>query len=294
MIVNWDEFQKAKQRLIGDATRPMLLMNGTQGDNRTVWVLEGTAVQNTKGNLFGPGWLENSDFVWGGGEFVQCVRLGHPAPNGHPGLASTNTIYCAGILVENGFFFHSGHYHPTVENAKHFFVAFVEQSCNGLSGQARDDLVDDLCNMTLTFYVEGSTTRTYNTTFQEIAEPEVSDTTQSADSSGGGSYQPPRSAPISIGRSPAIVAPPSSPPVVTFRASGPAEWIADELRSQCGSCRTPFSLFVRKHHCRKCGEIFCDHCSMHRMVVHNPARRPGAPMEHGPVRVCKGCSIGAV
>jgi hypothetical protein len=46
----------------------------------------------------------------------------------------------------------------------------------------------------------------------------------------------------------------SSPPTRTH-------WIADEIVSNCTECTTRFTIFLRKHHCRKCGKIFCSECS---------------------------------
>lgn len=37
-------------------------------------------------------------------------------------------------------------------------------------------------------------------------------------------------------------------------------WQPNHLVSVCNSCRKNFSIFVRKHHCRKCGKIFCEKC----------------------------------
>lgn len=38
-------------------------------------------------------------------------------------------------------------------------------------------------------------------------------------------------------------------------------WKADSSRNTCKSCEVPFSLFNRRHHCRQCGDLFCDKCS---------------------------------
>ena len=37
-------------------------------------------------------------------------------------------------------------------------------------------------------------------------------------------------------------------------------WVEDHNIIKCYSCNTIFSFFVRKHHCRCCGRIFCYHC----------------------------------
>jgi len=37
-------------------------------------------------------------------------------------------------------------------------------------------------------------------------------------------------------------------------------WAQDNDYTNCTSCTIGFSLFIRKHHCRKCGKIFCKKC----------------------------------
>ncbi|XP_035220650.1 hepatocyte growth factor-regulated tyrosine kinase substrate-like isoform X1 [Stegodyphus dumicola] len=50
----------------------------------------------------------------------------------------------------------------------------------------------------------------------------------------------------------------------------------------CHRCRTQFSAFNRKHHCRNCGQIFCSKCSSRSC----PIPRFGIEKE---VRVCEAC-----
>ncbi|XP_039050026.1 vacuolar protein sorting-associated protein 27-like [Hibiscus syriacus] len=51
--------------------------------------------------------------------------------------------------------------------------------------------------------------------------------------------------------------------------------------SHCQGCSSLFTFINRKHHCRRCGRIFCNSCSQQRMVLHG----------HGDssVRVCDPC-----
>lgn len=38
-------------------------------------------------------------------------------------------------------------------------------------------------------------------------------------------------------------------------------WQPDEEASQCSRCGAKFTLFRRKHHCRRCGKVVCAACS---------------------------------
>ena len=61
-------------------------------------------------------------------------------------------------------------------------------------------------------------------------------------------------------------------------------WVPDELVDSCTSCMQSFNLIRRRHHCRNCGQIYCNNCSSHFV----PLSQFGY---HKPVRVCDGCFI---
>ena len=44
-------------------------------------------------------------------------------------------------------------------------------------------------------------------------------------------------------------------------------WQLDNSRIQCKGCRQPFSMWIRRHHCRLCGEIYCHECCILREVA---------------------------
>jgi FYVE zinc finger/WW domain len=71
-------------------------------------------------------------------------------------------------------------------------------------------------------------------------------------------------------------------PVLEFKV----ETVSDALRPQCSHCNTPFSMSKRRHHCRLCGDVFCDPCSNHRCSI----PLPGSEYEK-PVRVCDYCFV---
>uniref|UniRef100_A0A1E1XHY8 Hepatocyte growth factor-regulated tyrosine kinase substrate n=1 Tax=Amblyomma aureolatum TaxID=187763 RepID=A0A1E1XHY8_9ACAR len=64
-----------------------------------------------------------------------------------------------------------------------------------------------------------------------------------------------------------------------FSADQAPEWADGDC---CHRCRVQFSLVQRKHHCRNCGQIFCQKCSSQNA----PIPRFGIEKE---VRVCEAC-----
>lgn len=44
-------------------------------------------------------------------------------------------------------------------------------------------------------------------------------------------------------------------------------WQQDSEAAQCKICAVQFSVFTRRHHCRKCGKLVCQECSLGRMKL---------------------------
>ncbi|CAH1645453.1 unnamed protein product [Spodoptera littoralis] len=64
-----------------------------------------------------------------------------------------------------------------------------------------------------------------------------------------------------------------------FSADTAPEWADGEV---CHRCRVAFSLMVRRHHCRACGQVFCQQCSAKQSTL----PKYGIEKE---VRVCDAC-----
>uniref|UniRef100_A0A8C7UJC7 Early endosome antigen 1 n=1 Tax=Oncorhynchus mykiss TaxID=8022 RepID=A0A8C7UJC7_ONCMY len=58
------------------------------------------------------------------------------------------------------------------------------------------------------------------------------------------------------------------------------KWAEDHEVQNCMDCGKGFSLAIRKHHCRHCGNIFCAECSAKNALI---------PSSKKPVRVCETC-----
>lgn len=44
-------------------------------------------------------------------------------------------------------------------------------------------------------------------------------------------------------------------------------WLVDRFAKRCMNCERGFGFTRRRHHCRKCGNIFCNICSTSRLPV---------------------------
>uniref|UniRef100_A0A4W3JZZ5 Zinc finger FYVE-type containing 1 n=1 Tax=Callorhinchus milii TaxID=7868 RepID=A0A4W3JZZ5_CALMI len=66
-------------------------------------------------------------------------------------------------------------------------------------------------------------------------------------------------------------------------AARPTYWVPDHEIAACCQCRKEFTPKMSKHHCRACGQGFCNECSQERRSV------PSRGWDH-PVRVCINCN----
>lgn len=62
--------------------------------------------------------------------------------------------------------------------------------------------------------------------------------------------------------------------------------LPDTSRRSCQSCARDFNLFTRRHHCRGCGDLFCERCSAQRLIARDALRQH----ELISVRVCNRCA----
>lgn len=62
------------------------------------------------------------------------------------------------------------------------------------------------------------------------------------------------------------------------------QWIPDSESTSCTECKAKFDFITRRHHCRRCGQIYCGSCCDTKM---------GLPRMCfvDPVRVCNRCAL---
>lgn len=61
---------------------------------------------------------------------------------------------------------------------------------------------------------------------------------------------------------------PAAASAQSIRAINQPEWEDDSSVNECRRCNRKFSLWVRRHHCRRCGKVVCDKCSTNRALLH--------------------------
>lgn len=76
------------------------------------------------------------------------------------------------------------------------------------------------------------------------------------------------------------------PLLKSFSSSHQAAWEEDADVEQCQGCNCEFSILNRRHHCRRCGDVFCNSCSSQRakLLLYSLT---------DPARVCDKCFMEA-
>ena len=57
-------------------------------------------------------------------------------------------------------------------------------------------------------------------------------------------------------------------------------WVPDDSTDKCLNCKKLFGMFLRKHHCRLCGYIFCYKCLQYCQKVRKEMLPVGNHYQH--------------
>jgi len=91
-----------------------------------------------------------------------------------------------------------------------------------------------------------------------------------------------------------------------IRPASKSSWQSDSLVAQCNGCSKRFGTFLRRHHCRGCGKLFCGACCQDNLHLHSDSASEKGVLgvidgiahlstydqkgQHAPgLRSCKGC-----
>eukprot|EP01065_Artemidia_motanka_P044397 TRINITY_DN6311_c7_g1_i1.p1 TRINITY_DN6311_c7_g1~~TRINITY_DN6311_c7_g1_i1.p1 ORF type:complete len:527 (+),score=153.84 TRINITY_DN6311_c7_g1_i1:159-1739(+) len=77
----------------------------------------------------------------------------------------------------------------------------------------------------------------------------------------------------------------ASAPLCVGECIDRSRWVADSLAECCRRCDRRFTVLRRRHHCRSCGEVFCQDCSAHSLRLRRPNSTTGFE------RVCDDCMV---
>jgi len=69
----------------------------------------------------------------------------------------------------------------------------------------------------------------------------------------------------------------------------PSKWIPDEQTDECMICLKPFTVFFRRHHCRRCGKCVCGYCAPKNNTRPIPEWNLREPVRH-----CKQCYMSPI
>lgn len=82
---------------------------------------------------------------------------------------------------------------------------------------------------------------------------------------------------------------PQSPSPARLGTPSRAHWTPDRQRSCCAACDAHFTLFTRRHHCRKCGDVFCERDSGYAVKLDKSCQYHHLGVTS---RACAGCYAG--
>lgn len=77
----------------------------------------------------------------------------------------------------------------------------------------------------------------------------------------------------------------TSPPMAM---TPPPAWQRDEEANECGLCDRKFTLFIRRHHCRWCGKVYCANCTTARIPIPTSSSSDNSTLQ-SEQRVCDTC-----
>lgn len=62
----------------------------------------------------------------------------------------------------------------------------------------------------------------------------------------------------------------------------PPKWVPDKQSGRCSACQCSWTVTNRRHHCRKCGDVFCSKCAFKFIPIPQIGKLT-------PTRVCNKC-----
>ncbi|XP_041514353.1 zinc finger FYVE domain-containing protein 26 isoform X3 [Microtus oregoni] len=120
---------------------------------------------------------------------------------------------------------------------------------------------------------------------QQASDSETLSRSSSAEFSAAAAAAAPGSALVRSPSPKERASPQTQPPLEFVPPEAPPardQWVPDETESTCMvCCRERFTMFNRRHHCRRCGRLVCGPCSTKKMVVEG--------CRENPTRVCDQC-----
>ncbi|WP_119344923.1 FYVE zinc finger domain-containing protein [Facilibium subflavum] len=239
------------------------------------------------------------DFVWDGGDEITVFDFF--SSGGHPALTQEGVTDCAGIVKQDTFFFHSGHFKPKARDIIPFMFRFIDNSLDDYQlAEEKQSCLTFLCEeMLLELYYDQSR-QTTEMTFLSLCEHVLK----------YGNFKKIPHSSINLEDAPLrrysnyeeyliYTRQQDRKKITQERRQVPhselieRRWQADNSSDNCYVCaqRIRGSLFTtNKHHCRVCGQIICGNCYK-TADVPNPLSGKGVQTKTGVHRtkVCNPC-----